>query len=144
MLSDIFILKFWSMVSFWALLNITFFSILSCNYIFCVIFKHLVRSWILNSVPFFYSLWQLILPPIYSTIDLQIDKPRPVPPVFCSLFSSNLLKLMNSLLIPSSEIPLPLSTILISKEINLCFDWLLLDDLPDDLSWSVILIYRVI
>jgi len=64
-------------------------------------------------VPYPYLLLQLTFPPIYSIIFLQIDSPRPVPPLFYSSFSCNLLKSMNNFEIPSSEIPLPLSAILI-------------------------------
>ena len=79
---------------------------------------HLVLNFILNSAPWPISLLTTTFPPICSTIYLQIDRPRPVPPLFCSWFSCNFRKSMNRCRNPSLEIPIPLSIILISKAIN--------------------------
>ena len=57
-------------------------------------------------------------PPIYSIIFLHIDNPNPVPLAFSLEFSSSLLKLTKSFLIPSSDIPTPVSIMLILIETN--------------------------
>ena len=55
------------------------------------------------------------LPPIFSMIYLQILRPRPVPLVFDFACSFKLLKFINSLEMPSSLIPEPLSLMVILK-----------------------------
>ena len=77
--------------------------------------KHGQLNLILNSVPTFSSLEQVTLPPICSIICLQIERPRPVPLLFLSAFSANLLKLRKSLLRPSLEMPVPVSIMFISN-----------------------------
>jgi hypothetical protein len=74
---------------------------------------HLVLIFIMNSVPSFILLFTSTDPPIYSIIFLQIDNPNPVPYLFLAEFSSNLLKSMKSFYLPSSEIPTPVSIMLI-------------------------------
>ena len=51
----------------------------------------------------------LTVPPIYSTIDLQIDKPSPLPDGLVFRCSSKLLKFMKRLFNYSAEIPQPKS-----------------------------------
>jgi hypothetical protein len=55
------------------------------------------------------SLTTLTVPPIYSTIDLQIERPNPLPDGFDLRCSSRLLKLMKSPPSYSGEIPQPKS-----------------------------------
>jgi len=62
------------------------------------------------------SLFTLTIPPIFSIMVLQILRPRPVPYLFISLVSANLLKLWKSLLRFSYAIPTPLSLITISND----------------------------
>ena len=73
----------------------------------------------MNSVPWPSLLWTSTDPPIYSTMFLQIERPRPVPYLFLAEFSSNLLKSTNSFFNPSSDMPMPLSTMLICRSRNL-------------------------
>ncbi len=75
----------------------------------------LAQSKILNVVPFPNSLWTVISPPIYLTIFLLIESPRPVPCLFILDCSSNLLNYKNNLSKFSSLIPIPESDISILK-----------------------------
>ena len=96
--------SFWEVLlkaGFYSSLNLTSYTL------------HLVFMSIMNSVPTPSSLLTSTLPPIYSIICLQMDKPRPVPYKFLFEFSSNLLKLINSFLSPSLEMPTPVSMMLI-------------------------------
>jgi hypothetical protein len=54
-------------------------------------------------------------------IFLHIDNPSPVPSRFWAAFSSSLLKSIKRFLIPSSEMPPPLSMILIWKQMSASF-----------------------
>ena len=63
----------------------------------------------MNIDPFPYCESTLILPPIISTSALVIARPSPVPSVVVFLSTSNLSNLVNSLLIISFLIPLPVS-----------------------------------
>ena len=69
----------------------------------------------MKQVPTPTSLSTVILPPIYSTRFLHILSPIPVPYLFISSCSSNLLNLIKSFSIFYFEIPLPESVILITS-----------------------------
>ena len=84
---------------------------------------HGALNFILNSVPSPMTLEQLILPPIYCTIFLQILSPSPVPLLFICSFSVSFPKSMNNLSIPSGDIPTPVSLTLISKFTNFSFSF---------------------
>ena len=68
---------------------------------------HLVLIFIMNSVPIFYLLYTLTVPPIFSIIFLHIDKPSPVPYVFLFEFSSSFEKSINNFSRPYEDIPTP-------------------------------------
>jgi hypothetical protein len=70
---------------------------------------HIVLNIIEKVEPFPSSLFTLTVPPIYSTIDLQIESPRPLPDGLVLRCSSRLLKLIKRPLILSWEIPQPKS-----------------------------------
>jgi hypothetical protein len=61
------------------------------------------------------TLYTFTVPPICSTIDLQIDNPRPLPEGLVLRCSSKLLKFMKRLFSLSGGIPQPKSLIAISK-----------------------------
>ena len=79
---------------------------------------HLVLRFIINDVPTPILLLTLTLPPIFSMMFLQIERPRPVPPLFKWEFSYSFEKLIKSLEIPSSLMPRPVSIMLIWKLIR--------------------------
>jgi hypothetical protein len=72
---------------------------------------HIAISSIENVDPLPYSLVTLTLPPICSTINLQIDSPSPLPEGLDLRCSSKLLKLINSPSNLSGGIPQPKSCI---------------------------------
>jgi hypothetical protein len=55
---------------------------------------HITLNTIENVEPSPITLFTLTVPPIYSTIDLQMDSPNPLPEGFVFLCSSKLLKLI--------------------------------------------------
>lgn len=67
----------------------------------------------MNFVPFLYSDSTEIVPPIDSTIFLEIFKPKPVPLVFSFFLSFNFPKCLNNLLRSYCLIPIPVSSIII-------------------------------
>ena len=70
---------------------------------------HITLKRIENVEPSPTVLFTLTLPPIYSTIDLQIDRPSPLPEGFVFLCSSKLLKFINRPFSFSGGIPQPKS-----------------------------------
>jgi len=82
--------------------------------------RHLVFKLMIKLVPTPSSDLTSTEPPICSIIFLQIDNPSPVPDLFRLLFSCNLLKSINRFLIPSSEMPIPVSIIDIWRWIYCC------------------------
>jgi len=70
----------------------TYFSI---TYVFGTL--HITLNRIENVEPSPRTLFTVTVPPIYSTIDLQIDRPRPLPEGLVFRCSSKLLKLINKL-----------------------------------------------
>lgn len=88
----------------------------SCCFLdYCDSFKsftlHITLKTIENVEPLPTSDHTLTVPPIYSTIYLQIDRPRPLPDGFCLRCYSKLLKFINKLSSLSSGIPQPKSWI---------------------------------
>ena len=98
---------------------------------------HFVLNKIVNLAPFPSSLLHVTLPPIYSIICLQIESPRPVPPLFCSEFSSSFPKSLKSYFNPSFEMPFPLSIMLISYRTNFSFSCSLILKISIDLAFLV-------
>lgn len=84
----------------------TYFSI---TYVFGTL--HITLNRIENVDPSPKTLFTLTVPPIYSTIDLQMDRPRPLPVGFVFRCSSKLLKLINRPFSLSWGIPQPKSWI---------------------------------
>lgn len=77
---------------------------------------HFVLMLIMKSVPTPTLLVTFTEPPIYSIICLQMERPRPVPDLLRSLFSSSFPKSTNKFWMPSSLIPTPLSlTVILSS-----------------------------
>ena len=82
---------------------------------------HFVIIWNVKEVPIPTLLFTEREPFISSVIFLHIDNPSPVPSRFWAAFSSSLLKSIKRFLIPSSEMPPPLSMILIWKQMSASF-----------------------
>ena len=94
------------------------FSVLIYFYNFFIGIFDWAQSWIIKVVPIPNWLVTLISPPIYLTIFLLIVRPRPVPCLFILECSSSLLNSKNNFSKFSFFIPIPESTISISKWIK--------------------------
>ena len=79
----------------------------------CTLVTHFIE--IKNLVPLPSSLSILTQPPIYSIKSLQIESPKPTPWGFCFQCLLILLKLTKRVLILSFGIPIPVSSMTISK-----------------------------
>ena len=82
----------------------------TCKGLECRMVKTCMQN--VNLLPTPATEWTVILPPSYSQICLQMDRPMPLPICFCDrlLWVEDLAKGLNTCLISSSDMPMPWSS----------------------------------